>query len=53
MNWNAFQGSSISSCSLLTRSVCYRVADAVDPAFVEAFKAQLHQWIALAFAIPV
>jgi len=37
-DWNAFQGSSISSCSLLTPLRLLPGSDAVDPAFVEAFK---------------
>lgn len=47
--WKAFQGSTISSCSFLTPLRLLPGGDQVDPEFMEPFKAQLHQWIALAF----
>lgn len=48
-DWMAYQASGISSCCFLIPLRLLPESDEVDPEFVEALKAQLCQWIVLAF----
>jgi hypothetical protein len=48
-DWKAYQASSISSCAYMVPLRLQPGSDKVHPALEEPFKAELHQWIALAF----
>lgn len=49
-DWKTYQASSISSCSYLIPLHLQPGGDNIAPAILDFFKAELHQWIALAFA---